>query len=104
MNWYYLLLAIIFDVAGATSMKLSYGFSKTLPSFIMIISYILCIGFFTLALKKIEASTAYAIWAGLGTALIALVGFVFFKESMDLTKIISIVLIILGVIGLNLSL
>jgi small multidrug resistance pump len=104
MNWYYLLLAILFDVVGATSMKLSIGFSKLIPSLAVIVSYIFCFAFFTLALKKMETSTAYAIWSGLGTAMIAIVGVILFKESMDLTKIISIILIILGVIGLNLSL
>lgn len=103
MNWHFLLLAIVFDVAGATSMKLSVGFSRLLPSLFVILSYILCFAFFTLALKKIDASTAYAIWAGLGTALIALVGVFVFKESLDLTKILSILLIIIGVIGLNVS-
>ncbi|MBX7240533.1 MAG: multidrug efflux SMR transporter [Bacteroidia bacterium] len=103
MNWYYLLLAILFDVAGTTSMKLSIGFSRLIPSLAVVVSYILCFAFFTLALKKMETSTAYAIWSGLGTAIIALVGVVVFKESFDLTKLISIILIILGVIGLNLS-
>ncbi|MEJ2071080.1 MAG: SMR family transporter [Syntrophobacterales bacterium] len=55
-----------------------------------------------MVLKKIEVSTAYAIWSGVGTALIAAVGILYFKESLTLLKLVSLVLVILGVIGLNL--
>jgi small multidrug resistance pump len=101
--WLYLILAIIFEVIGTTSMKLSEGFTKTVPSILMFIFYILSLGALTLALKKFDVSTAYAIWSGLGTALITIVGLYFFKESISITKILSITLIIIGVIGLHLS-
>jgi small multidrug resistance pump len=58
---------------------------------------------FTIALKKIDVSVAYAIWAGLGVAMISIIGYVGFHEPMSLVKIISILLVIVGVVGLHLS-
>ncbi len=102
-SWLYLLLAIGFEGAGTTCMKLSHGFTKTWPSMLMFILYGLCFSFLTLALKKIDVSVAYAVWSGLGTVLIATVGILWFKEPSSTIKLISIGLIILGVIGLNLG-
>jgi small multidrug resistance pump len=103
MHLLYLFLAIGFEVTGTTALKFSNGFSKPVPSTIMIVAYI--ISFFTMsqALKKIDIGTAYAIWSGLGTALIATIGILWFKEPLSMMKIGSIALIILGVIGLNLG-
>ena len=103
MHWLYLLLAILFEVLGTTAMKLSEGFTKTTPSIAMAIFYILSLVMLTLTLKKIDVSIAYAIWSGLGTALIAGIGIIVFGESLTPMKIASIALIILGVIGLQLS-
>jgi small multidrug resistance pump len=101
--WMYLLVAIIFEVIGTTAMKLSEGFTKTVPSVFMFIFYILSLVALTYALKKIDMSMAYAVWAGVGTALITVVGIIFFKEPAGLFKIMSILLIIIGVVGLHLS-
>lgn len=103
MSLFYLIIAIIFEVAGTTCMKLSYGFTKAVPSILMIIFYLLSLVSLTFALKKIDVSVAYAIWAGIGTALIVAVGVLWFKEPVTALKIISLGLIIIGVIGLNLS-
>lgn len=103
MSWFYLVLAIILEVSGTTSMKLSQGFTKMLPSVFMFVFYILSLVSLTLALKKIDVSVAYAVWSGLGTTLIAIIGIFYFKEPSSVIKILSIGLIILGVIGLNLS-
>ncbi len=103
MSWFYLFLAIILEVSGTTSMKLSQGFTKTLPSIAMFIFYILSLISLTLALKKVDVSVAYAVWSGLGTTLIALIGIFYFKEPSTVIKIFSIGLIITGVISLNLS-
>jgi small multidrug resistance pump len=99
----YLLLAILFEVAGTTSLKLSQGFSKTLPSISVVIFYALTFFFLSLTLKKLEVGTIYAIWSGLGTALIATIGILWFKEPFTILKLGSIGLIILGVVGLNLG-
>jgi len=102
-QWVYLFLAIILEVAGTTSMKISEGFSKIVPSVMMFVFYILSLVALTYALKKIEMSIAYAIWAGAGTALITIIGLFLFKEEISLLKIASILLIIMGVVGLHLS-
>ena len=103
MRWLYLILAIIFEVSGTTCMKLSQGFTKLLPSILLFILYGFSFTSFSLALKKLDVSVAYAVWSGLGTTLIALVGIMWFRESVSVLKIISIALIIIGVIGLNIS-
>jgi small multidrug resistance pump len=103
MSWLYLVLAIMLEVSGTTSMKLSQGFTKILPSVLMFLCYGLSLSALTLALKKIDVSVAYAVWSGLGTALIASVGVLWFREPLNALKIISLLLIIMGVIGLNLG-
>ena len=103
MHWIYLSFAILFEVAGTTSMKLSEGFSKLLPSTLMVVFYIVSFALMTLALKKLEVGVTYAIWAGVGTAIIAMIGVLWFKEPMTALKALSILLIIAGVVGLNLS-
>ncbi|MES0372019.1 MAG: multidrug efflux SMR transporter [Mariprofundaceae bacterium] len=103
MHWIYLSFAIVFEVAGTTAMKLSDGFSKLLPTALTITLYLASFALLALALKRLEVGMTYAIWAGIGTALIAIIGVFFFKEPMNLLKAASILLIIAGVIGLNLS-
>jgi len=104
MNPYFLLLlAIGFEVCGTTCMKLSEGFSKLLPSILIFVFYALSFSLFTLALKGIDVSIAYAIWAGMGTALITVVGIFWFKEPVNALKMLSLFVVVAGVIGLNLS-
>lgn len=104
MNYYYLLfLAILFEVCGTTCMKLSEGFSKLVPSIMLFVFYAISFSFFTFALKRIDVSIAYAIWSGLGTALITVIGIFWFKEPASALKLISLVVVVAGVIGLNLS-
>lgn len=99
----YLIIAIILEVAGTTSMKLSHGFTKPLPSILIFVFYLFSFIALTLSLKKLEISVAYAIWAGLGTLLIAIIGVVFFHETMTAIKMGSLSLIIIGVMGLKLG-
>jgi small multidrug resistance pump len=103
MSWLYLVLAIIFEVTGTICMKLAEGFTKLAPSVLMFVCYALSLTMLTFALKKIEVSVAYAVWSGLGTALIASAGILWFKEPLTALKIASTGLIILGVIGLNMG-
>ena len=103
MTWVYLGLAILLEVFGTTCMKLSEGFTKTVPSILLFVFYTLSFGMLTLALKKFDVSIAYAVWSGVGTALIASIGVLWFKEPATAMKLVSLGLIILGVVGLNLS-
>ncbi|MEH2146461.1 DMT family transporter [Nostoc sp.] len=102
-SWIYLIAAILFEVSGTTCMKLSQGFTKIGPSVLIVVFYGLCFTFLTFALKKLEVSVAYSVWAGLGTILIAIIGIIWFRESATFIKLISIALIIIGVIGINAS-
>ncbi|SMC19741.1 small multidrug resistance pump [Clostridium acidisoli DSM 12555] len=102
MSWIYLILAITFEVSGTTFMKLSDGFSNVKYAVVMLIFYVLSLSMLTLALKKLQIGTAYAIWSGVGIVLLSVIGAVFFKESINLTKIIFIGFILVGTIGLNL--
>lgn len=103
MSWFYLILAILLESAGTTCMKLSEGFTKPLPSAFILIFYIASLFFFTNSLTDIKLNVAYAVWSGLGTALVALLGFIFFQESVSYLKVVSIGWIILGVVGLNIN-
>lgn len=103
MSYLYLAAAILFEICGTTCMKLSEGFTRMLPSILIFVFYGISFVSFTIALKKIDVSVAYAIWAGLGVAMISIIGYVGFHESMSLVKIISILLVIVGVEGLHLS-
>lgn len=103
MTWLYLALAILLEVSGTTCMKLSEGFTRLVPSILLVVFYILSFGMLTLALKRLDVSIAYAIWSGVGTALIAAIGVLWFKEPVTALKLISLGLIIIGVAGLNLS-
>lgn len=102
MNWLFLLLAIIFETCGTIALKLSAGFSVLLPSIAVVVSYVLCFLFLSFALRTIDVSLAYAIWAAVGVLFVCIIGVAFFHESVSLLKIVSILLIIAGVTGLKL--
>ncbi|MDR9504083.1 multidrug efflux SMR transporter [Brevibacillus agri] len=103
MSWVYLLLAILLEVAGTTSMKLSEGLSRPIPTVLMFVFYVLCFSSLSLALKEMEVGTAYAIWSGLGTAMIALIGVIVFKDAFTVKKVVAVALIIVGCVLLNLG-
>jgi small multidrug resistance pump len=100
---FYLLLAILAEVTGTTCVKLSEGFTRLLPSALILVFYGLSLGFLGLALKKVDLSLAYAIWSGLGIAFIASVGVLWFREPVTAVKVVSLGLIVVGVAGLNLG-
>jgi small multidrug resistance pump len=103
ISWVILIIAIVLEVSGTISMKLSDGFTKLVPIIAMLAFYAFGLSLLALSLKTIEVSVAYAVWSGLGTALIAIVGFVWFKEPFTVVKLLSICLIVMGVVGLNLG-
>jgi small multidrug resistance pump len=100
--WLFLLVAILTEVAGTSLMKASQGLTRLVPTIFMFVLYAISFIFMAMALKKIEVGIAYAIWSGLGTALIAMIGIAWFRESFNLPKLVGIILIIGGVILLNL--
>ena len=99
--WLFLSGAILFEVAGTTCMKLSRGFTVLTPSFLMFAFYACAFGMNTIATRTIELSVAYAIWSGVGTALTAAIGILYFREPATALKMVSLTLIIIGVMGLH---
>jgi small multidrug resistance pump len=103
MSWILLIAAICMEVCGTTCLKLSDGLTKWLPSVLIFVFYGLSFTMMAYAVKKLDLSLTYAIWSGVGTFLIALIGFFWFKEQFTLLKAFSMALVIAGVIGLNLG-
>ena len=83
-------------------MKLSHGFTRRGPTIMMFIFYGLGFVPLTLSLRRIDLSLAYAIWSGIGTAIVTVIGIYYFKEPATLIKVLCIALIVIGVVGLNL--
>lgn len=101
--WFYLLGAIAFEIIGTTCIKFSDGFTKLPASIATLITYSISIYLLSLSVQKIDVSTAYAIWSGIGIVCITFIGMYLFKDQMDLMKATCITLILIGVIGLNLT-
>ncbi len=100
MSWFLLAMAIVFEVAGTTSMKLAEGFTRLVPSVLIFVFYAVSFALLTVAIRRIDLAFAYAVWSGLGTALIAIIAF---GESMPPMKIGALALIIVGVVGLHVA-
>jgi small multidrug resistance pump len=103
IGWALLVVTILLEILGTVCMKYSHGFSNFVPSLLMFVFYGLSLTSLTFALQTIDVSVAYAIWSGVGTLLIAIIAMFIFHEPFHWLKGVSIILIILGVIGLNLS-
>ena len=102
MKWLILALGIVFEVLGTICMKYAEGFTKLIPSIFVFVFYGISLSALVFVLEKMQVSIAYAVWASAGIVLIALLGIVFFHESISTVKIISLILIILGILGLEL--
>ena len=101
MAWLFLAIGIVFEVLGTVCMKYADGFTKLWPSVLVFLFYGMSLVSLVFVLKKLEVSIAYAIWASCGTALIAIIGIIWFKEPVSVIKVVSIALIIAGIIGLE---
>ncbi|MFJ3301549.1 DMT family transporter [Streptomyces sp. NPDC086549] len=101
----YLLLfgAIAAEVAATTAMKYSDGFTRLWPSLLTAFGYVVSFALLARTLKSVQIGTAYAIWSGVGTATIAVIGLMLFGEGLSATKVAGILLIVAGVVVLNLG-
>jgi small multidrug resistance pump len=103
MAWALLFFAIATEVAATSALRYSNGFSSLLPSSLVVVGYVSSFWLLGQALKRhLPLSIAYATWSGVGTAAIAVLGLVVFKESMTLSKLCGIVLIVVGTLLLQL--
>src|SRR5512133_2009415 len=99
----YLAAAIASEVVGIVFLRFTDGFTRPAPSTLVIATYAASLWLTALALKSLEISLAYAVWAGVGTAAVATIGMATLGESVNTLKLASIVLVIGGVVGLNRS-
>jgi small multidrug resistance pump len=101
VGYLYLAIAIIAEVIATSALKASEGFSKLIPSIIVIVGYGVAFYCLSLVLKTIPVGVAYAVWSGLGIVLISLIGLVAFGQKLDLAAIIGLLLIVSGVVVIN---
>ncbi len=100
-QWIFLSIAIVSEVAATSALKACEGFTRLWPSVIVLVGYGTALFFLSLTLKTIPVGVVYAIWSGVGIALIALVAWVFFGQSLDAPAIVGLLLIVAGVVVLN---
>jgi small multidrug resistance pump len=103
LAWIYLSAAIASEVLGTVFLRFTDGFTRPAPTVLVIATYAVSLWLTALALRELEVSLAYAVWAGVGTAAVAVIGMTLLGESVTGLKLASIALVISGVIGLNLS-
>lgn len=103
MDRLYLVIAILSEVAGTSALKACEGFSRLLPSIVVVVAY--CVSFYllSLALRSIPVAVAYAIWSGVGQALIAAVAWIAFRQTLNMGELAGMGLIVAGVVVLGLS-
>ena len=102
MAYLYLFVAIVAEVVGTLALKATEGFTKLVPSLIVVVGYAVSFYFVSLALKSMSIGVAYAIWSGVGLALVAIAGIVLYKQLPDLASLVGILLILAGVVVINL--
>jgi small multidrug resistance pump len=95
--------AIACEVVGTVALNLSDGFSRPPAAAVSVVGYVLSFAFLAVVLKQLDVGLVYAVWAGTGTAAVALIGVAAFGEPMDAIKAVSIMAIVGGVVGLNLA-
>ena len=102
VTYIYLILAIVAETIGTTALQASQQFSKLGPSIIVIVAYAVSFYLLALALKSIPVGIAYAVWSGLGMVMIAAIGWVVFRQSLDVAAIIGLSMILGGVLVIHL--
>lgn len=102
VHFVYLFIAVVFETIGTASIQASEQFTRFWPSTMMIASYGISFYFMALTLKYMQVSVVYAIWSGLGIVLIGIIGWIVFKQALDMGAIVGMSLIIAGVVVINL--
>lgn len=102
MIYFYLVVAIAFEVLATTALKQSDGFTRLLPSLMTALGYAIAFYFLALTLRTMSVGVVYAIWSGTGIVFIAAIGWLWFRQSLDAPALIGIALILAGVLIINL--
>ena len=103
MKWLMLIVAGLLEMGWAIGLKYSQGFTKLIPSIFTIVGMIASFYFLSLSLKSLPLGTAYAIWTGIGTVGTVTLGIILFKEPIDITRLICIGFIVVGIVGLKVA-
>jgi small multidrug resistance pump len=103
IGWIFLVIAIVAEIVATTAIRSSNGFTVLVPSIVTIAGYAVAFACFAKALKSLELGIAYAIWAGVGTATVAVIGMLVFGEPGSAAKTAGLALIVAGVVLLNLQ-
>ena len=101
--WTYLLIAGLLEIAWAIGLKLSQGFTRPLASALTILGMLASFWFLSLALRTLPVGTGYAVWTGIGAVGTTILGIILFSEPATAWRLISILLIIVGMIGLKMG-
>ncbi len=102
MAWTYLVIAGLFEWAWAIGLKFTVGFTRFWPSLFTILSMVISFWLLSSAMRSIPVGTAYAVWTGIGAVGVAVLGMAIFGESRDLMRVICLLLIVSGILGLKL--
>lgn len=103
MNWWILVVAGMFEVGWAIGLKYTEGFTRLWPTVWTALSMLLSVGLLGLAMKSLPVGTAYAVWVGIGAIGTAIMGIVLFSESASAIRMLSLLLIFAGIVGLRIS-
>jgi small multidrug resistance pump len=103
VSWVILFFAIVFEVAGTLTLKFTEGMTRLWPTVLMFAFYLVSLFGLSVAVSKIPVGTAYAVWSGVGTLLVAALGIVWLKEEVTVLRSASMLLIVIGVAGLYLT-
>ncbi len=103
MSWVILFFAIVFEVAGTLTLKFTEGMTRLWPTVMMFAFYLVSLFGLSMAVSRIPVGTAYAVWSGVGTLMVAVMGVLWFKEQVTVLRCVSTVLIVIGVAGLYLT-
>lgn len=103
MAWIYLVIAGLFECAWAIGLKYTEGFTRLTPSILTVAAMGVSFWLLSLAMKTIPVGTAYAVWTGIGAVGVAIMGMALFGESKDVFRIVSLMMIVSGIIGLKLG-
>jgi quaternary ammonium compound-resistance protein SugE len=103
MSWLLLIIAGCVEIIFALSLKYNQGFTQLIPSIVTALSGAGSFYLLMLALKTLPLGTAYAVWTGMGAVGVAIFGIFLFKESVDIYRIVSITLVVIGITGLKLT-
>jgi small multidrug resistance pump len=100
-HWLALAIAIVAEVVATSALKMTGEFTKLLPSLVVVTGYAIAFYFMTLSLRVLPVGIMYAIWAGLGIVLVAIIGLVVYKQVLDFPAILGLTLIVSGVVVIN---